>query len=1030
MDTPLRVLLIEGSENDASPIMQGLRHSGYDPKFERVDTPEAFGAALAGQTWDIIIANYAMPQFSGLDALAMVKERDLDLPFIIVSDAIGEDVAVAAMRAGAYDYVMKDDLARLGPAVQRALQEAGVRLAHRQAVEALQRSEERFRALIENASDIIMILNRDATIHYGSPSMERVIGYEQEEFIGKRPRDFVHPDDLPVITNAFSHIIQNPGVPLQVEFRIRHKGGSWGVYEAIGSNLLDDPAVEGIIVNARHVTERRQTQETLELRVEQLAALSQASQAMTASLELDEVLAEIISLANEVVESDYTSVVLVDETGNIGRSAENLPGVPALEYRIRDDGLTSWIVRSHQPVIIDEIAEDGTISLDLGEGAPRTANPPIVKAGVKSVAGLPLMVKERLLGVLYLHGLRVGAFRGQLSLLTAFANQVAIAIENARLFQGEQRQAKRLALLADVARIAATTLDADALLQAVSESIHRHFEYPLVQLFTLDDEQKTLILRGYSGVPLDSPELTAPGVYRLPIERGVTGYVARTGRSHIAPDVRTDPYFHSPGGVPIRSSLCVPILSEGRVVGTVGVASDRLADFDEGAQSLLEATADAVGIGLRNALLHRETQRRLQELTLVNRISVGFGAALDLDALINGALEGLHELANADHTYFITADPYARTWGVTHERVAPGIESIIGQGGAFDDRPVELGTIEAGQPFAVSDIATDPRVEASRETYRSIGVQSMLLAPVQIGERLYGALGFNCRRERHAWQPDEIRLLEAVAHQLGLALENVRLFEEVRLRADELASALARLEEMDRLKDQFIQNVSHELRSPLSLIRGYAEMLDTGELGGLQPKQQQPVAIITRRARMLSDLVQDITLILEAGVSSPEPEPVPLDELARAAAEDFQIACAQAELTLCTEIAPQLPPVSGSPAYMRRVLDNLLNNAVKFTPAGGRITIRLRDEGKQIALEVSDTGIGIPADKLKRIFERFYQVDGSARRRYGGVGLGLALVKEIAEAYSGRVTVESKPDKGSIFTVYLPVAVGTGMVDE
>jgi len=265
-------------------------------------------------------------------------------------------------------------------------------------------------------------------------------------------------------------------------------------------------------------------------------------------------------------------------------------------------------------------------------------------------------------------------------------------------------------------------------------------------------------------------------------------------------------------------------------------------------------------------------------------------------------------------------------------------------------------------------------------------------------------------------------LLEAVADTIAVGLRNARLYEEIQLRADGLGAALVRLEELDRLKSQFIQNVSHELRTPLALIRGYAEMLDAGELGELRPEQQKPVSVIARRARMLSDLVEDITLILEAESSPPQPAPVALDELARAAVEDFQGAVRQAGLRLHAEIAPHLPPVSGSLAYLRRVLDNLIDNAVKFTPAGGTITMRLRQEGEQVALEVSDTGIGIPADQLERIFERFYQVDGGTQRQYGGVGLGLALVKEIVEAYGGRVTVESRVGEGSTFTVLLPIA--------
>jgi PAS domain S-box-containing protein len=206
-------------------------------------------------------------------------------------------------------------------------------------------------------------------------------------------------------------------------------------------------------------TRRKRAEEALELKVEQLAALSQASQVVTASLKLAQVLAGIVSLASQVVPTDYTGVVLVDEAGSIGQSAENLPGVPGIEYRIRDKGLTRWIVHSRQAGIIDEIGEDGAITPDLGEGAPRFANPPIVEAGVKSVAGLPLMVKDRLLGVLYLHSLHAGAFRGHLPLLTTFANQVAIAIDNARLYEALRESEERFQRIARVTNDAIWDLD-------------------------------------------------------------------------------------------------------------------------------------------------------------------------------------------------------------------------------------------------------------------------------------------------------------------------------------------------------------------------------------------------------------------------------------------------------------------------------------------------------------------------------------------------------------------------------------------
>jgi len=751
--------------------------------------------------------------------------------------------------------------------------------------------------------------------------------------------------------------------------------------------------------------------EAAQRRVAELEAVRQASLSLTASLELEAVLGAILEHTLHLISADDAHIFLYDGERLTFGAALWAGGLRREPYaQPRPAGLTYAVARTGERVVVSDAKDH-----HLFQGQPWDWE--------GAILGLPLRVGDQVRGVMNVAFEKPHVFsEDELRILELLADQAAIAIENARLFQVEQRQTRRLALLADVARIAAATLDADELLQAVADSIHRHFAYHMVELFTLDDERKTLVLRGYSGVPIGSPGTVTPGIYRQPIEQGIVGYVARTGKPYLAPDVRADPYFLRVGEIAIRSELCVPIFDAGRVVGVIDVESIGLADFDEDDRSLLEVVADTMAIGLRNIRLYEETRRRVRELTLLNRISAGFGAALNLETMINGALEGLHELVGADRTYFITTDPEARTWETTHELVAPGIEPDIGLSGTFDDVAVELGAILSGQPFAVFDIATDPRVEATREMYLSLGMQSMLLVPVQVGRWLYGVLGFDYCRHRHAWQPEEVRLLEGVAHQLGLAMENVRLFEEARLRADELADALARQEELDRLKSEFIQNVSHELRTPLALIRGYAEMLCAGDLGEVQPVQRKPIAVISRRTRMLSDLVEDITFILEAETNPPEPEPVKLDELTRASVEDFQVMVEQAGLTLDAEIAPHLPPVNGSPTYLRRVLDNLLGNAAKFTPAGGRITVRVRQEGEQVVLEVSDTGVGIPADQLERIFERFYQVNGSVRRQYGGVGLGLALVKSIVETYGGRVTVESRVGEGSTFTVWFPIA--------
>jgi two-component system cell cycle sensor histidine kinase/response regulator CckA len=263
MKTPLRVLIVEDREDDAELLLHELRRGGYDPSAVRVETALAMGAALDRQSWEVVISDYALSQFSGLAALELLQERQLDVPFIIVSGAISADTAVAAMKAGAHDYVVKGKLARLIPAIERGLGEARERQARRQAEQVLQVSERRFRSLIENISGIIAVLAPDGTILYQSPSVEPTLGYSPEELIGTNLVTYLHPEDSANLAAFLEELLRQPGVLQPGEFRIQHRDGSWRVLGAMARSLLHDPGVQGIIVNARDITDRKQLEEQL-----------------------------------------------------------------------------------------------------------------------------------------------------------------------------------------------------------------------------------------------------------------------------------------------------------------------------------------------------------------------------------------------------------------------------------------------------------------------------------------------------------------------------------------------------------------------------------------------------------------------------------------------------------------------------------------------------------------------------------------------------------------------------------------------
>jgi PAS domain S-box-containing protein len=238
----------------------------------------------------------------------------------------------------------------------------------------------------------------------------------------------------------------------------------------------------------------------------------------------------------------------------------------------------------------------------------------------------------------------------------------------------------------------------------------------------------------------------------------------------------------------------------------------------------------------------------------------------------------------------------------------------------------------------------------------------------------------------------------------------------------ELAAQNERLRELDRMKDDFVASVSHELRTPLTSIRGYLELVR--EDGGLDEEQDRMLGIVDRNADRLLGLVTDLLFVaqLDAGKLTMESAPV---QLARLAAESVEGASPRAQATeidLRLESEDELV-VSGDRIRLAQVIDNLISNAIKFTPRGGRVDVRVYREGETACIEVSDTGIGIPEDERLHLFERFFRTTGATRGAVQGTGLGLAIVGAITESHGGAVTVDSREGGGTTFTVTLPLTV-------
>ncbi len=263
MAEPLSVLLVEDSPDDARLLERALRGGGLDAVVTRVETAAEMAAALDERSWHVVLADYSLPGFGAMPALELLRASGLDIPFIVVSGAIGEERAVQILQAGARDFLLKDRLARLAPVVRRELREARIRRERDQAAELLERERARHSALIRNASDSFWVLDADGTVRFSSPSVAELLGRSTEELLGSSLLTHVHEPDRKRVQELLERTAAGgPGVQ-RMEYRLRTADGEVRHVESVARDLVDAAAVRGIVVNTRDITERKDLEEKL-----------------------------------------------------------------------------------------------------------------------------------------------------------------------------------------------------------------------------------------------------------------------------------------------------------------------------------------------------------------------------------------------------------------------------------------------------------------------------------------------------------------------------------------------------------------------------------------------------------------------------------------------------------------------------------------------------------------------------------------------------------------------------------------------
>ncbi len=505
----------------------------------------------------------------------------------------------------------------------------------------------------------------------------------------------------------------------------------------------------------------------------------------------------------------------------------------------------------------------------------------------------------------------------------------------------------------------------------------------------------------------------------------VPGRATITGRTLLerkpvqVADVSADPDYamteaQRVGG--FRTVLGVPLQREGEIIGVMVLIRRQTRLFTEEQIELVSTFADQAVIAIENARLLNELRQSLQQQTATaDVLKVISRSTFDLRTVLNTLVESAARLSDSDMASI------NRQHGETYRQVAHYGQSR--EAAQFiENNPIPLGrgstvgrTILAGKPIQILDVLHDPEFAMIEAAKRS-GVNTMLGVPLLREGVPIGVMVLQ-RRALQPYTDKQIELLTTFADQAVIAIENVRLFDEIQDKSRQLEVA-------SQHKSQFLANMSHELRTPLNAILAYTELMADGVYGQLPEKTLGVLKRLESNGRHLLGLINDVLDLskIEAGQLVLELSDYSLQDIAQTVRSTLEPLATDKKLAFKIDVAPKLPAGHGDGRRLTQVLINLVGNAIKFTDAG-EIVITAGSTDGSFKVSVRDTGPGISAADQARLFQEFQQADNTITRKKGGTGLGLAISKRIVEMHGGKIWVESQVGQGSTFSFTLPVRV-------
>lgn len=982
-------------------------------------------------------------------------------------------------------------------------------------------------AVIEGMSDGVIVLDIQGRIVDLNAAAQQIIGRAANKPIGQLAAQ-VLPDRL----DSIERYLEATEARTEITVRLKPHTGALSQeetqrhYDVRISPLTDHRGdIIGRMLVLHDITVLKQAEALLQAQKELLESLNAVARAVAEQPNLETTLENALSVAATLTDTEFGSLFLLDGAGAVTHSIQALgrarpANLQDRVHRVMDRGLAGWVAQHRQTALVHDTSQDD-----------RWLPLPDAVYTARSALVVPLQSGPELLGILTLTHPTTNHFSAeQAQLLQAAADQMALAVRNARSFDDQRLMADRQATLSKVLTAVGRHLEPQTITNAAVETVARLTGWPAVTVLLPDEAATRLAVHATAG------ELAVEEDRSLSVTRGVAMRAFTTAQTQYVPQVGADS-DHAMGHSSICCELAVPLQHGEQVLGVFYIQSDKPAVFTHDDVLLAESLAEAIALALENARFYAEAHRQATELNALFTVTRMASRSLVLEDVLSRTLSSVMLSLGFEAGLIGLADPVDEQLHLVTEFSLPSILLQQLRHNGMDDtlcayvhdrrESLFVNGFEGEMPPAISETV-------ARLT--GLGLRACACIPLLHKDQSLGAMALFVHQPRSFSSKDKI-LLDTISHQIAIAVANARLFQAVtdqrgQLQAliessrdgiifvgtdqhmlitnapahellqlpgqpqdwvgqplQEALSALqphapgivqAALAEMHRsqrgdeqpgegeceiaprtihwfnlpvlagstplgrlwilrdvteerqlekMRDDLTHTMVHDLRNPLTSLFMALQFLDEPFADNLLPNQRMMLEIALDSSQKLLKMINNILDVsrLESGRMSLKREPIALDDLVAETLHEQSLQARQKGLHLESEIPSTLPLISADASLMERVLQNLVGNAIKFTPSGGEVKVAVETTGElegsqdgttpEMRISISDTGSGIPSELQSRLFQKFV----TGRQHGSGSGLGLAFCKLTVEAHGGRIWVDSEPDQGTTFIFTLPL---------